>query len=158
MIGLEVQEQADGTRELQRTITRVREAITVRRKGLTYLIEVGFTSKSAEKSARLANALAVGYINHQIQQKIEKTVLTRDILSRQVEVAKRELEGVELRVDGFLTDFIDDFVRETGRDDRRAMQLNLQAQTLELEAYRERLAALSSATCQSPGTASARTS
>lgn len=150
MIGLEVQEQADGTRELQRTITRVREAITVRRKGLTYLIEVGFTSKSAEKAARLANALAVGYINHQIQQKIEKTVLARDILSRQVEVAKRELEGVELRVDGFLTDFIDDFVRETGRDDLRAMQLNLQAQAQELEAYRERLAALSSATSSKP--------
>lgn len=144
-LGLAVEERANGTAELQSAITRLREAVSVRRKGLTYLIEVGVTSASPEKAARLANALASEYITRQIQNKVERTVRARDILSRQVDVAKRELEGIEGEVDGFLTDFIDDFVRQTGREDLRALQIDLEAQTRELEAYRERLAALSAA-------------
>ena len=150
IVGLEVEETADGARELLLTVSRLRNAITVRRKGLTYLIEVGITSENPDKAARLANALATEYIGQQIQQKIERTVLARDILSRQVDVAKRKLESVELRVDGFLTDFIDDFVRETGREDLREMQLSLNAVTQELEASRERLSALSDATSSKP--------
>ena len=146
MLGFEVAEEADGTAEIQSSITRLREAISVRRKGLTYLIEVGVTSASPEKAATLANALASEYITRQIQNKVERTIRARDILSRQVDVAKAELEGIEGEVDGFLTDFIDDFVRQTGREDLRALQIDLDAQTRELEAYRERLAALAEAT------------
>jgi capsular exopolysaccharide synthesis family protein len=146
MIGLEVAEEASGTAELQSSITRLREAISVRRKGLTYLIEVGVTSSSPEKAANLSNALAREYITRQIQNKVERTIRARDILSRRVSVAKTELEGIEGEVDGFLTDFIDDFVLQTGREDLKALQIDLDAQTRELEAYRERLAALTSAT------------
>ena len=146
MIGLEVAEEASGTAELQSSITRLREAISVRRKGLTYLIEVGVTSSSPEKAANLSNALAREYITRQIQNKVERTIRARDILSRRVSVAKTELEGIEGEVDGFLTDFIDDFVLQTGREDLKALQIDLGAQTRELEAYRERLAALTSAT------------
>ena len=146
MMGLEVAEEASGTAELQSSITRLREAISVRRKGLTYLIEVGVTSSSPEKAANLSNALAREYITRQIQNKVERTIRARDILSRRVSVAKTELEGIEGEVDGFLTDFIDDFVLQTGREDLKALQIDLDAQTRELEAYRERLAALTSAT------------
>ncbi|MDG1491285.1 MAG: GNVR domain-containing protein, partial [Planctomycetota bacterium] len=146
MIGLEVEEEASGTAEIQSSITRLREAISVRRKGLTYLIEVGVTSSSPEKAANLSNALAREYITRQIQNKVERTIRARDILSRRVSVAKTELEGIEGEVDGFLTDFIDDFVLQTGREDLKALQIDLDAQTRELEAYRERLAALTSAT------------
>lgn len=146
ILGFQLEEDGDGNEEVQAIIDRLREAISVRRKGLTYLIEIGITSTSPEKAAILANALAAEYITRQIQNKVQRTILARDILSRQVNVAKIELESVEGQVDTFLTDFIDDFVRQTGREDLRALQLDLDAQTRELEAYQERLAALSEAT------------
>ena len=146
ILGFQLEEDGDGNEEVQAIIDRLREAISVRRKGLTYLIEIGITSASPEKAAILANALAAEYITRQIQNKVQRTILARDILSRQVNVAKIELESVEGQVDTFLTDFIDDFVRQTGREDLRALQLDLDAQTRELEAYQERLAALSEAT------------
>ena len=146
LLGLAVEErQGDGVDELYATLKRVRDAVTVTRKGRTYLMEISVTSASAEKAARLANALASDYITYQIQNKVDRTTTARDILSRQVEAAKVDLQGIEGKVDGFLSDFIDDFVSQTGRDDLRALQIDLEAQSAVLERERARLAALSAA-------------
>lgn len=55
----------------QQTLTAFDNARTVTRQGLTYVIEVGFTSLSAEKSARVVNTLVEAYVNDQLDAKYQ---------------------------------------------------------------------------------------
>lgn len=47
------------------TITRVKRALSVRRLGLTNVVEIGFTSQNQETAATIANAIAQNYIEDQ---------------------------------------------------------------------------------------------
>ncbi|WP_439405853.1 polysaccharide biosynthesis tyrosine autokinase [Bradyrhizobium sp. DASA03076] len=46
---------------------------TIRRVGLTYVMEIGFTSKDPQKAARIANAIADAYIVDQLEAKYQAT-------------------------------------------------------------------------------------
>jgi hypothetical protein len=50
--------------DAQRTLNRV---------GMTYVIDIGFTSHDPDKSARLVNALADAYIDDQLDAKFQAT-------------------------------------------------------------------------------------
>ena len=50
--------------DAQRTLNRV---------GMTYVIDIGFTSRDPDKSARLVNALADAYIDNQLDAKFQAT-------------------------------------------------------------------------------------
>ncbi|TQF35679.1 exopolysaccharide biosynthesis protein [Bradyrhizobium sp. UNPF46] len=46
---------------------------TIKRLGLTYVMEIGFTSKDPQKAARIANAIADAYIVDQLEAKYQAT-------------------------------------------------------------------------------------
>jgi succinoglycan biosynthesis transport protein ExoP len=58
------------TRKALATFDRSR---TVKRLGLTYVMEIGYTSSDPEKAARIANAIADSYIVDQLEAKYQST-------------------------------------------------------------------------------------
>jgi succinoglycan biosynthesis transport protein ExoP len=57
----------------RRTVEAFAGRLAVRRVGLTYIIEVAFTSYSADRAAQIANAVADAYITDQLEAKYQAT-------------------------------------------------------------------------------------
>src|SRR5438270_2055029 len=56
-----------------RAVAAVRGGLTVKRVGLTYVIEIGFQSRSPEKAAQMANAVVEAYLRDQLDAKFQAT-------------------------------------------------------------------------------------
>jgi len=93
--------------KVSRSLSDFRDAITIRRKGLTYLISVSVSSQSPEKAAELANSVARTYINRQVQAKISASLAARDVLQDQIDTAHRALSSSERMFDSFVARNID---------------------------------------------------
>jgi succinoglycan biosynthesis transport protein ExoP len=57
----------------RRTVEAFGNRLTVRRVGLTYIIEIGFNSFSADRAAQIANAVADSYVVDQLEAKYQAT-------------------------------------------------------------------------------------
>lgn len=57
----------------RRTVEAFGSRLTVRRVGLTYIIEIGFSSYSADRAAQIANAVADSYVVDQLEAKYQAT-------------------------------------------------------------------------------------
>jgi uncharacterized protein involved in exopolysaccharide biosynthesis len=68
-----------------------RNALRVRREGLTYLITVEVTSQDAGKAAQLANLVTAAYISNQVGAKASAMVAARNILQARVSAANTVL-------------------------------------------------------------------
>lgn len=55
----------------QTALTAFKDRLTVTREGLTYVIDVGFTSLNPEKSARVVNTLVEAFVNDQMEAKYQ---------------------------------------------------------------------------------------
>ena len=89
-----------------RTLEKFRGAISVRRRGLTYLISVAVTSEDPEKAAELANAMAETYIEKQVQTQINASLAGRDVLLAQIEAARANVALSEAKFDRFVDAFV----------------------------------------------------
>jgi len=65
-------------------IDKVRKATQVRRIGLTYAIEITFSSPDAVKAAKIANALAQAYLTEQLEAQFEAARRAADWLSERL--------------------------------------------------------------------------
>ena len=149
-IGFEaVDVNIDPQRALVSVVNTVRQSVSVRRKGLTYLIEVSVTSGDADKAARLANALGEKYIEKQVSQKVNQTLVARNILQQRVREAVTDLEQVEGNVDVFLEGFVSEYVSQSGRPDLLALQDELNIRDSQILKSKEQIALLSSAVSDS---------
>ncbi|MDM9622462.1 Wzz/FepE/Etk N-terminal domain-containing protein [Rhizobium sp. S96] len=82
-------------------LASLKEAVRVRREGLTYLITVGVTSQDAEKAARLANLVTAAYVRNQVDGKVAGTIAARNSLQQRVSAAKQLLAEHENELDAF---------------------------------------------------------
>lgn len=57
----------------RRALGRFEKSRTIKRVGLTYVMEIGFTSRDPAKAARIANAIADAYIVDQLEAKYQAT-------------------------------------------------------------------------------------
>lgn len=87
---------------LSKIIRNLRDAISVNRNGLTYLISVGVQSEDPVKAARLANALTDTYIRDQINSKISGTLVARDTLQKRVRAASQDIATNEKSFDDYI--------------------------------------------------------
>lgn len=68
--------QADGPlsgRALQQVVSTVSKRLDIRRSGLTYVIQIGFLSRSPAKGAAIADKFASLYLDRQVQDKLDAT-------------------------------------------------------------------------------------
>jgi len=71
----------------------------VKRVGLTYLMNVSFTSSDPAKAARIANAIADTYILDQLEAKFDATKQASEWLSSRLDGLRRQLEDSEKAVE-----------------------------------------------------------
>lgn len=92
---------------LGQALERFQNAVTIRRQGLTYIIEISVTSKDPAKAAKLANAIASTYIDLQLQSKVSRTVASRNIIESQISQANNALIESERGFDRYLSENLD---------------------------------------------------
>lgn len=128
----------------ENAISAVQSRLQVKRLGLTYLVEISFTSRDPAKAARIADAYANHYLTQQLQTKYDTLKTANDWLSTRlselsVEVQRKEREVEEYRArEGLLNA---DGVRLT---EQTAQALNLQRaeRMQELSSAQARLSSL----------------
>lgn len=127
----------DADELLRGVLRQLREAVSVQRRGLTYVIALQARSGDRSFAAELANATAKAYISEQLQAKIDSTLAGRDILQGRVSEASAEVALSEDAVDNFIAANISAIESETGRTDLASMAAEIEA----LQGTRQRLAA-----------------
>ncbi len=85
-------------------VIAVQDRMRVRRRGLTYVIEIGFTSDSPVKAARIANAIADLYIVDQLEARFEATRRANDWLSERLQGLRDQVRIAETAAASFAAD------------------------------------------------------
>ncbi len=116
-----------GDEALQIVVRKLRDAINVQRRGLTYLITIDAKSTQPATAARLANAMADAYIKDQVEAKINATLASRDILQARIRDASATVAKSEDAFDSFISDNIERISAETGRTDLLQIRKDLEA-------------------------------
>ena len=127
-----------GEDALNQSLNRLRSAVSVQRRGLTYLISVQVHSESRGKAADLANAIAQAYISDQLASKVNSMLASRDILQARIGQARTAISSSESSFDNFITDNITRISEDTGRTDIASMHTQLE----QLEAARKQQSAV----------------
>lgn len=142
-LGFEMSALPSGEVLLQSTLNSFKDALSVRRRGLTYLIAVSVTSDDPEKAAELANLHAEMYIQQQITAKVESALATRDVLFAQLDSAEARLSISDRAFSDYIEANIDTLVEEIGTDSVAALRDRLsQASALRNAAEQNRDVAL----------------
>jgi len=105
----------------------VRNAVSVQRRGLTYLIAVQARSPVPATAASLANAVVKAYIADQLQSKVDSLLTSRDVLDARTAQARAAIVESEGSFDRFVSENIADIVQDTGRTDLAAAQKQIDA-------------------------------
>ena len=114
VLGLAPAQPKPGSVLLNETLERLVAATSIRRRGLTYLVAVSVSSRSADKAALLANTMAQTYIDLQIRSKVGASLLSRDILQGQIANARTGLAETEDALDGYIEANIARLAHESG--------------------------------------------
>jgi len=88
----------------QMAVQLFRDRMGVKRSGLTYVINVSFTSQDPEKAARIAGALADVYLVDQLEAKFAATQRANTWLSERLEGLRQEVNASERAVEKFRAD------------------------------------------------------
>lgn len=127
-----------GQEALNQSLNKLRNAISVQRRGLTYLISLQARSEDPAMASDLANALAEVYIEDQLSSKISSAVASLEVIQSRLEQARTGIVASETAYDQFIADNIDAIARDSGRTDLA----NLQNQIAALETARTQSASL----------------
>jgi capsular exopolysaccharide synthesis family protein len=118
-----------GDQALNQSLSKLRGAVSVQRRGGTYLISLQVRSASPAKAAQLANAVASAYIADQLTSKVQSALASRDILQARIADARNAILVSEGSFDNFVASNIDSIVRDTGRTDLATMQSQIEELT-----------------------------
>ncbi|KQW81329.1 hypothetical protein ASC89_05790 [Devosia sp. Root413D1] len=114
-----------GDEALQSVMAKLRESVTVQRRGLTFMLAIQARSPNPATAARIANAVAAAYIKVQLAAKIGSTLASRDIIQGRIAGASAAVSQSEGAFDKFIEDNIDTITAETGRTDLAALRAQL---------------------------------
>lgn len=142
-LGFEGRELPSGEQLLQSTLNSFKSSLSVRRRGLTYLIAVSVTSEDPERAAELANLHAQMYIQQQISSKVASALASRDVLQSQLDSAERRLSASDSAISAFIDTNIDALEAEVGTAEVTSLKEQLlQANALRTAAEANRDSAL----------------
>jgi len=129
-----------GQEALNQSLSKLAGAVTVQRRGLTYLISLQVRSEDPAKAATLANATADVYIQDQLSSKVASILAARDILQARISEAREAIVQSEGSFDRFISDNLDRISQDSGRTDLVTMQSSIRQLTQAREANASRLA------------------
>ena len=113
----------------RRTVEAFGSRLTVRRVGLTYIIEIGFSSFSAARAAQIANAVADSYVVDQLEAKYQATRRASFWLKDRIKELRDQASVAERAVVAFKTE--NNIVESGGRliGEQQLAELNSQLVT-----------------------------
>jgi capsular exopolysaccharide synthesis family protein len=140
LVLLRLKEPELPTREdaLAQVISKLRGAISVQRRGITYLIAIQVSSPDADRSAHLANAIASTYISDQLGSKVANVRSSLDAMRARMESARSAISSSESAIDTFIAENIPKLGAGAEQSDltatqRQIEQLDLSRRTLSSE-------------------------
>lgn len=125
------------------------QRVTAKRLGLTYVIQVDFRSRSAEKSARLANAIADAYMVGELEAKYQATRRAGRWLQERLTELKAQATKSDLAVQAFksqnnIVDTSRGLMSEQQLADVNSQLIQARAVTAEAKARLDRVRQISS--------------
>lgn len=93
--------ETDSDKALDRVVARFQERLKVRRRGLTYVLEVSYTANSATLAARVSNALATAYLADQVSTKLQATTRASGLLDGRLDELRKRAQDSERAVSAF---------------------------------------------------------
>ncbi|CUA97802.1 GumC family protein [Pannonibacter indicus] len=111
-----------GEEALGSVLAKLKNNVSVSRRGLTYLIAVSVRSENPARAAELANTITTTYIRLQIESKTSNTREARDIVQRQVADAENAVIAAEKAYDDFILSNVNAIAEQTGRTDLTSMR------------------------------------
>jgi len=118
-----------GDEALQVVMGNLRDAVTVQRRGLTFLIAVNARSGRPQFAADIANAVARNYIQEQLQAKVSSTLQSRDIIEARIADASNTVAQSETAFDSFVDENLQRISEATGRNDLQATRAEIERLT-----------------------------
>lgn len=117
---------------------------SVNRVGLTYVVEVAFSSEDPDKAANIANAIADEYIKDQIGAKLEANTRANDWLAQRLiklrdDVLASEKKAAQFRAEQGLTDAKGTLLNEQQISELNAQLIQAEADLAEKRARLERI-------------------
>lgn len=106
-----------GNEALAAIMGKFRDAVSVQRRGLTFLISIGAKSGRPEFAALIANAVAEEYIKQQLQAKENSVFASRDKIQQRLAEASEAVAGSERSFDDFIDSNLTRITDATGRTD-----------------------------------------
>ena len=88
-------------KQREQIVDSVRGRLSIRRIGMTYVMEVGFSSPDPDKAARIANAFAENYLLEQLEAKFEATRQANEWLSTRLADLRGEVIQAEAAVEQY---------------------------------------------------------
>jgi capsular exopolysaccharide synthesis family protein len=125
-LGFAPSEDKTGEGVLKQLVERFKSAVTVSRKGSTYLISVAVSSEDPSRAASLTNALTKAYLKNQLETKITTSFIARDILQARIDVARSALSASDQAFDNFIEDNMAQIERDSGRADITNLRVMLE--------------------------------
>ena len=102
------------------------DAIDVRRRELTNLIDVGASSRDPLLAADIANELARVYVERQLEAKIQSVLAAQAIVAGRLNEASTRVASSERAFDDFVETSVERLAREAGRTDLAALRAELE--------------------------------
>ena len=126
ILGFEQTTDVDPEMLLKGVVGRFSNAVSVSRRGLTYLVDLRVTSENPQTAAELANITAETYIAQQIQAKVGAALAARDVIQARIVAADAELVASERAFDEFIDSNFTRIEEETGRSDLSSLRAALE--------------------------------
>src|SRR5450631_2794377 len=80
---------------MRRTVAAFGDRLTVKRLGLTYVIQIGFVSRDPDRAARIANAVADAYIFDQLDSRYQATRLASIWLQERIKELRLQASSAD---------------------------------------------------------------
>lgn len=138
-LGMKMPPAPSGDVLVSQTLKKFNQALTIRRKGLTFLVSIQFTTEDPELSANVANQHARTYIQAQITGRVKTSLAARDILRSQLAEARQRLSHNNQALQVYIELNADRLASEMGSADISDLAEQLQTVTLSLGASEEKL-------------------
>ncbi|MGI9350910.1 MAG: GumC family protein [Rhizobiaceae bacterium] len=89
---------------MMQTTNAVLMNLAVKRRGLTYVIDVAFSSENPAKASLIANEISTAYLDDQLDAKFASTKRAREWLSNRLSILKQDVLSAESAVGNFRVD------------------------------------------------------
>jgi capsular exopolysaccharide synthesis family protein len=128
-----------------RTLGKFSDALSVRRKGLTYLVNVQVTSADPRTAASLANSHARTYIDDQVASRVQAAAAAGEVLRAELNKAELRLSRSNDALRQYVGQNIERLSTEAGSEQLALLSDSLQRSALNLQTLESNLSAAGSA-------------